>query len=295
METTFMTFPLEQIGWGLRQLSLSGAMGNIIAIIIYFLIGFIPCGVYWYLRKNGKLYKIDAMLPLLSVLLWIVLYYMINPGLFQTPVAGGGKIILAGTFYSVFVGYLVLRVLKSNVKADMKALQKRLRILIYLVMVLFAVVVIIECFVNLPDAIQSVREGNSVSVGEITYDSVDLTMTYIFLVLQSVVNMLPYIANMIVLFFTIHALNELLEDSYSDEAIAAVKKISDYCAKALTVIVVSEMSFNIAQLIFKNQIAQIHISTTIPIFAILLIVAILVMARYIEENQKLKQDNDLFI
>lgn len=106
METTFMTFPLEQIGWGLRQLSLSGAMGNIIAIIIYFLIGFIPCGVYWYLRKNGKLYKIDAMLPLLSVLLWIVLYYMINPGLFQTPGCRWRK--------NNFGGYFLFRVCRIS-------------------------------------------------------------------------------------------------------------------------------------------------------------------------------------
>lgn len=74
-----------------------------------------------------------------------------------------------------------------------------------------------------------------------------------------------------------------------------VKKISDFCTKALKIIVVSEMCLNIAQLIFRNQINQIQINTTIPIFSILFIVAILVMARFVEENQKLKQENDLFI
>lgn len=73
-----------------------------------------------------------------------------------------------------------------------------------------------------------------------------------------------------------------------------VKKISDFCTKALKIIVVSEMCLNIAQLIFRNQINQIQINTTIPIFSILFIVAILVMARFVEENQKLKQENDLF-
>ena len=55
------------------------------------------------------------------------------------------------------------------------------------------------------------------------------------------------------------------------------------------------MLLNIAQLLCADLLYQIHITVNIPIFAILFLLVIHVMARYIEENQKLKQDNDLFI
>ena len=39
--STLIAFPFEQIGAGLRVLSLSGAVGNVVAIILYMLLGLI--------------------------------------------------------------------------------------------------------------------------------------------------------------------------------------------------------------------------------------------------------------
>lgn len=288
MEFSIFTFPFEQIGWGLRQLSLSGAVGNIAAILLFVLLGLIPCAVFVWLKKKGRACKVDWMLPAISVCLFLVLYFMINPGLFTMPIPGEGKALLGCTFYSVLVGYLVLRILKKSAQADTKSLQKGLRILLYVVMVLFAYVVVVEIAFNLPANIQAVREANNAF-------GVDLTMTYIFLVLQSVVNALPYVLDIIVLFVATRALKELLTAAYSDAAVTAVQRIADVCAKALTIIVISSMGFNILQLVFRNRLHQIQIQATIPILSILFVVVILVVARYVRENQKLKQDNELFI
>lgn len=288
MEFSILTFPFEQIGWGLRQLSLSGAAGNIAAIILYVLLGLIPCAVFLWLKKKGNACKADWMLPAISVCLFFVLYFMINPGLFTTPIPGTGKGLLGCTFYSVLVVYLILRVLAKSAQADTKTLQKGLRVLLYVVMLLFAYVAVVEIAFSLPANIQAVREANDAY-------GVDLTMTYIFLVLQSVVNALPYVLDIIVLFVAVKALKELLTDAYSDATVTAVKKIADVCAIALTIIVVSGMTFNILQIVFRNCLHQIQIRTTIPILSILFVVVILVVARYVRENQKLKQDNDLFI
>ena len=43
--STLIAFPFEQIGAGLRVLSLSGAVGNVVAIILYMLLGLIPAGI----------------------------------------------------------------------------------------------------------------------------------------------------------------------------------------------------------------------------------------------------------
>lgn len=52
--STLIAFPFEQIGAGLRVLSLSGAVGNVVAIILYILLGLIPAGIWGFLhwRRN---------------------------------------------------------------------------------------------------------------------------------------------------------------------------------------------------------------------------------------------------
>lgn len=294
MDFNILTFPLEQIGWCLRQLSLSGVVGNVFAIIIYLFIGVIPCGVFFILKKKGVVCKVDYMLLLLSVLLLVVLYYMINPGLLAVSMLGSGKVLLAGTFYSVVVGYLVLRVITKKENADLDSLQKALRLVLILVMILFAWAVFAEGAVNLPAAMQKVQAGNSVS-SDFFFDAPDLTMTYVFLVLQSVVNALPNALSAIGVFFCIKALDELLKNSYSEKAVVLVKQTAVFCKRSLMIVVVTGMVFNLAQMWFSSQLHQMNIFVSIPVFAILFMLTIHVMARYIEENHRLQEDNSLFI
>ena len=295
MDFNLLSFPLEQIGWGLRQLSLSGAIGNVCAIIIYLLVSFIPCGVFWILKKKGKYQKTDYLLLALSIMLLFVLYYMINPGLLPASMLGSGKVLLGGTFYSLLVAYLVFRIVIQNKTEDLQALQKGLRTVLYIVLVLFAWSAIAECFIHLPLAIKNLQEGNSVAGDSFFYGVPDLTSTYVFLVLQSVVSVLPNGISVVVVYFCTKVLEELLLDLYSSKAILLVKKVTVLCRKSLLVIVAASVLLNIAQLLFADLLYQIHITVNIPIFAILFLLVIHVMARYIEENQKLKQDNDLFI
>lgn len=300
MKFSFFTFPFEQIGEGLRRLSLSGAAGNIVAIVLYVIISLVPCGLFLWLKKKGKTCKADLMLLLISADLFFMIYYMINPGLFTPNGMPGGKEILGCTFYSLGIGYLVLRILAKSVKADTKALQKGLRILLYVVMLFLTCVVVVEFAFNLPANIKALKEANTAVSGEhlwgaFGYADVDLTVTYVFLVLQSVVNALPCVLDILVLLVIVKALKELLEDAYSDEAVTAVQRIATVCSKVLAIIVIADMSFNILQVLFRNSLYQVSIISNIPLMSILFVIAALVIARYVSENQKLKLDNDLFI
>jgi hypothetical protein len=61
------------------------------------------------------------------------------------------------------------------------------------------------------------------------------------------------------------------------------------------VVVVASMGINVAQILFSSLLFNINIELNIPIMAVLFLLVIHVMARFIEENQKLKADNELFI
>lgn len=289
--SAIIAFPFEQIGWVLREMSLSGTVGNVAAIIIYIIISLIPCGIWLLLRKKGKSVGEDKLLPVISVLLFAVIYYMINPGLLAVSFYGGEKILLGGTFYSVLFGYLVLRILKKFVSADAVQLKKWLRMLAYIVAVLFVYMVFGNCFGTLVDSIRNVNQANSGFSGM----SSGLEITYIFLILQFVVDAIPYILNIFIILSAIKVLDELLLDPYSDVAVSASEKLGNLCVKALVITVISEIVFHLLQLIFSGSIRQINVVVSIPVFSMAFVLAVLLTVRYVRENQILKRENDLFI
>lgn len=296
MGFNILNFPLEQIGWGLRQLSLSGGVGNVVAILLFLFVGVLPCGVFLLLKKKGKALFIDWMLVGLSVVLLLVLYYMINPGLLPVSIIGS-KMLLGSAFYSVLIGYLVLRVIVGNRYVDTMVLQKSLCMMLYVVMFLFAWSVVIEFFINLPATIQLVKEGNTTTgiMMDGFLDEPDLTLTYAFLAMQSIVNALPNGLGAVAMFFCIRVLKELLRDAYSERAQILIKRLIRYCKISLVVVVLSGMVLNLMQIMLAHLLYQVNVQIDIPIFSILFFLVIHLMARYIEENQKWKMENELFI
>lgn len=305
MDATIIAFPFEQAGRLLRQLSLSGAVGNVLAIIIYVLLSLSPCIVGIWLKKKGTFCKVDYLLFVLSIFLFGVLYYMINPGLFTVPVAGSGKLLLGGSFYSFLLGYLLLRILKKTAEADMSGLQRGLRVMMYAAFVLFAGMTAVELCYFLPAAIRTAgMENGSSLLGGIENgasllggmeEGTSLAVTCFFLAFQSAVNVLPYVLNLYLLTLAIRAVNELLREPYSDKAVAAVKQVGVRSRQALALVVILGMTFHAAQLLCRNKLSRITVTASFPLISSLFILAILMVAKYAEENQKLKRDNQLFI
>ena len=98
--STLIAFPFEQIGAGLRVLSLSGAVGNVVAILLYMLLGLIPAGIWGFLHWRKKSEPLDFMLLAISALLFVILYYMINPGLlYQAPGNGPWEVPSIPSFW----------------------------------------------------------------------------------------------------------------------------------------------------------------------------------------------------
>ena len=288
-----MAFPLDKIGALLRKMSLSGSVGNIVAIILYITIALLPVIGFLYLRKKDRRCKADVNLLVLSILLFVVIYYMINPGLYSN-MEFGGDIVLGGTFYSVLVSYFLLRVLEQFKRSNMEGLKSGLRILLYIIIILLLFEILAELLTVLPENIQTVRDSNTALFDNSSMDS-GLRITLIFIVLHSVVDVIPYIMDIVVTVLVIRMINELMKDGYSDKAIKATNKLADWSLYALSITTLSSMIFNLLQLLMFSSLHQTNISVIIPLFSIVFVLAALLFARYIQENQKLKQDNDLFI
>ena len=172
--STLIAFPFEQIGAGLRVLSLSGAVGNVVAIILYMLLGLIPAGIWGFLHWRKKSEPLDIMLLVISALLFVTLYYMINPGLLSTGVPGTGKWSLGSTFYSVLLGYLLIRILLHYKNAGTEKLQKGLWFLLGTVSVVLVYGIFGQELGGLLQNLETVQKGNTgieLSDGFITFSN----------------------------------------------------------------------------------------------------------------------------
>ena len=288
-----MAFPFEQLGMGLRALSLSGGVGNLLSIVIYAALCLIPAMVLLLIRKKRRLQHEDVLLGLLSAVLFAVLYFMINPGMlgkYLGSAAGQslGKAMLGGMVYSVLCSYLVLRILRLFFAADTGKLQKYLIALLYVLNALFVYLAFGACFADLLDAFQTLRKGNAGNEHL-------LGASYVFLVLKYLVDALPYVLNVLVVFSALRLLDELGADRYSEAAVAAAEKLSLLCGFTLAVTVLSNIALNLLQLIFVRKLMTLNSSLQIPVLSIAFVLATLLMARFIGENKQLKDDYDMFI
>ncbi|MGL6198033.1 MAG: hypothetical protein ACRC3H_03770 [Lachnospiraceae bacterium] len=291
--STVLAFPFEQIGMGLRVLSLSGSMGNAVAIVIYIATSMLPAIILLVLRKKRKLQAEDGLLVVLSILLFAVMYLMINPGFISITSsnmdgAAFGKAILGSAVYSVLIGYLTLRILRLFFVGGMDKLIHYMAVMLGLLNVIFVYLIF---GAGLNKLIQSIMTLCADNAG---YEYL-LGLSYVCLILQFIVGVLPVILNVLIVFTALRLLNELLKDRYSAETVAVAKRMSKQCVLVLVVTILSNIGLNLFQLLFTRSL-MVHDSTVqIPIFSIIFVLAILLLTRLFAANKLLKDDNDMFI
>ena len=84
-------------------------------------------------------------------------------------------------------------------------------------------------------------------------------------------------------------------DRYSAGAAEKADRLASFCGRALVITVSADVVFNILQMIFHERLYQTDIVIRVPVISIVFVLAVLLFARYVREDQKLKQENDLFI
>lgn len=263
-----LSFPFAQIGAGLRALSLSGAIGNSIAVVLYLLLSLVPVGILVW-RSRRRLVPEDSLLVGLSLFLFVMFYVMINPGEIPLLLTGDGEVLAAqkavgqslfgGSAYAILLAYLVLRLLRRFRGADRQRLQDDLKILLRGLAVCLVFVIFGFSF----SAFWSVRT------------EVDGLVFLAFL--RWVGEMMPYLLDVVVILTVL----ELLQAMKAD--------------RSLAVCLVTTVVLNLLQLLFLNHLADVSIQVVFPLFGIAFLLGVLLVVKFLEENRALKADNDLFI
>ena len=221
---------------------------------------------------------------------------MINPGLLSTGVPGTGKWSLGSTFYSVLLGYLLIRILLYYKNAGTEKLQKGLWFLLGTVSVVLVYGIFGQELGGLLQNLETVQKGNTgieLSDGFFTFSN--LTPTYVFLFLHFAVRILPYVLDIIVVFLARRLLAAMKEDLYQEESVKLAEKLSHFCVWTLASTIGLGAVFNLLQLFFQSSLYQLEYVVAVPVFSLAFVLAVLLFAKYIREMQRLKEDNDLFI
>ena len=291
--TSLFAFPFEQIGAGLRALSTSGTAGNIIAVCLYGTVSLLPAA-YLVLRiRKGRAYAEDGLLALLSIVLFVVIYLMINPAYIarhfaSAEILGASKAFLGATVYSIAAGYLILYALRIFKNSGTGSVYKYLKILLSAVCVVLIYGIFGTGLMGLIDSFGQLTAGN-------TAPGQNLGPSYVFLILQYLVGVLPLFLEIVIVYSGIALLQALEKDPYSKAVTGSAQKIGRICRYAVAAIMLSQIGVNVLQLALGSLVRSSHYTLSIPLLSVVFVLAAMLLAHYFEQARRLKDDNDMFI
>lgn len=292
-----LAFPFAQLGTGLRALSLLGGGWNALAIILYAGISLAPLAAFTARSVRRGFHAEELLLPLLTITLFGALYAMINPAMLDGWIAGGRELglpMLGGILYTELLAYLVLRLLRAAFGADTVGLRRCFRAVLLVLTAIFVYCAFGAQLQALLTNWKRLLDGNTSGVvGNLTGGR-SLGLTQLFLILRYLTEAAPYLLDV----WVIAAALELLtarEKKDADLAANAAEQIARRCRIGLGVSVLSELALDILQELAGRMLLSTAFSVTLPLSSIAFCLAALLLVRLMQENRKLRADNDLFI
>ena len=137
--------------------------------------------------------------------------------------------------------------------------------------------------------------GVVVNIAAIFKQIPNLSISYVFMVLQCLVKATPYALDIVIVFAGMKLLDTMKRDTYSDEAVVAVEKLANICTYSLVISMISGLVMNVLQVLSRNYHENVNLVITVPIFSIMFAFIVLLLAKYIRETQKVKEELDMFI
>lgn len=290
----YLSFPWEQLGNALRKLSLSCAVGNAAAWLLFLAVGLSPVVflllLFW--KKRGV--REDWLLPLLTVVLLAGLWFFINPTyleyrLFPTGIGEMGKPAFALTIDSVLAAWLLLRFLGRYEKLERVRLLRCLQALLGVYILLSGAALLIQGGSGFLAECAALKSGNTAVRPE------DLSMSYVFLFLQTVCADLPEALELTLWAEVTGLLRSCEEDAFSEKSLRKVELLKRLSACFLAVLLFSNLGVNLLQLVLAKRIHSSHYALILPVQEIIVLLGILILSRFYLESRRLKSDNELFI
>lgn len=213
-----------------------------------------------------------------GVCFWIILDPTCLPGFLEIDLYGTFVTMVAScTAWAAVVAVLVLKIVRLFLKGNMKDLlgysQKGLVVL----SMLFAASAVETVVTGITNFV-----SQTLSMGDV-----------ILILLGSSSAILTTGLNVVILLF----LADLLEaqEKAREDVVSCAKKVSKLSCLSLLITTGLTVLTNLVQLVLSGYLQNVQVSINIPVFKVVFVLGILLLAKLIQQNKQLSDDNAMFV
>ena len=283
-----LTAPIELAGGLLRELSLSGPGGNVLAWAIVLLAAGLPLLLLVLPPNRGRRHWEDIFLPASSLLLIGLAFCAVNPSYLDRFFGSTLLIAAAMIWVSLLVFWGVLRLLRGMEEAPLERLSGVLRILL------------VGCAALLVFAAASRVSGAIVEINNLQQDWT------LFLAVASVpepsgltgdqalnialalplVELIPDLLGAWMLLLAADLTTALARDPFGEESVGL----------AIQATLVLALGVNLVKLArYDSLITEVKVSLDLPLIPLILSAALYLLCRCVQRGRELQEDNDSII
>lgn len=293
-----MTAPIELAGGLLRELSLSGPGGNVLAWALVLLAAGLPLLLLVLPPNRGRRHWEDALLPISSLLLIGLAFCAANPNYLNGDFGTTWLIAAAVVWVSLLVFWGVLRLLRGMEEAPLERLSGVLRILL------------VGCAALLVFAAASRVSGAIVEINNLQQDWT------LFLAVASVpepsgltgdqalnialalplVELIPDLLGAWMLLLAADLTTALARDPFGEESVGRCVTTARWSRLAIQATLVLALGVNLVKLArYDSLITEVKVSLDLPLIPLILSAALYLLCRCVQRGRELQEDNDSII
>ena len=293
-----LTAPIELAGGLLRELSLSGPGGNVLAWAIVLLAAGLPLLLLVLPPNRGRRHWEDFFLPASSLLLIGLAFCAVNPSYLDRLFGSTLLIAAAVIWVSLLVFWGVLRLLRGMEEAPLEKLSGVLRILL------------VGCAALLVFAAASRVSGAIVEINNLQQDWT------LFLAVASVpepsgltgdqalnialalplVELIPDLLGAWMLLLAADLTTALARDPFGEESVGRCVTTARWSRLAIQATLVLALGVNLVKLArYDSLITEAKVSLDLPLIPLILSAALYLLCRCVQRGRELQEDNDSII
>lgn len=290
---------LEEAGAWLRQLSLSGAGGNVLAWALVLLVSCLPLLLLVLPRGRGRWHGEDLLLPGCALLFLVLAFCLVNPTWQPSPIFPEVWMLAAfGIWGMGLVSWLVLRLLRGLEEGTIEKVSAVLRVLL----VGCAALLVFAAALHGSRAVAAAVDGpapEQIAMGQlITGGPFDRVMSAGSLWLTAVLALAELVPNLLaawVLLLAADLTDALALGPFSGESAARCAATARRCRLAIQLTLALALGGNLVKLALVGVIPQVQFSLDLPLLPLTLAAALYLLCRCIQRGKELQEDNDSII
>ena len=226
------------------------------------------------------------LMVLLSGLLIPGIYGAVNPewlaGVLGLPDGAFSAAMASGCLNAILVAYIALRILRRTREGG-RALLKGLNAMLIAAMIALVAAAFLGVTANVRDGFLNVAAGNTEG---------GLGMTCCMLILGGIVDALPMLGDL----WALDAALGLVSARFNGEdGVSEAKRLARRSSRVIAATVLSRAALNLLAALTARWNRAISLNVNLPVESLLIALALMLAARGIAENKRLRDDNALFI